>query len=157
MSEISSLTPIIGVGVMLFDKSEKILLGLRVKAGEETSWCFPGGKIEANESLEQSAARELHEETGLKLNASNIKAFTLLIDQASPRINTTIGLSAKLSDDHLKDHIRVTEPEIFEKWAWFDLSELPANLFPASEAMLNVWKTEKLRHSWISYPIHNKE
>jgi len=151
--ETIDISPLIGVGVMVFDESDKVLLGLRIKAGEETSWCFPGGKIEAGETFEQSAAREVFEETCLKLDIANIQPFTVLIDQASPRINTTIGLSFKLTDSSLKEQIIVTEPDIFERWNWFSLSDLPSNLFPASEAMINAWEEERLLDQWISYPI----
>ncbi|WP_227541455.1 MULTISPECIES: NUDIX domain-containing protein [Acinetobacter] len=114
---------------------------------------LPGGKIEARETFEQAAVRETLEETGLKLEIQNIKPFTALIDQSSTIVNTTVGLSCQLHDNKMKAQIVVTEPDIFERWAWFSLSNLPSNLFPASEAMLNVWKEEKLLESWVSYPI----
>ncbi|MDC5152179.1 NUDIX domain-containing protein, partial [Acinetobacter baumannii] len=107
MPEVRDISPLIGVGVMIFDETDKVLLGLRIKEGEETSWCFPGGKIEAGETFEQSAAREVFEETCLKLDIQNIQPFTVLIDQSSPRINTTISLSFKLTDSSLKEQGRV--------------------------------------------------
>lgn len=151
--EVGDISPLIGVGVMIFDETDKVLLGLRIKEGEEASWCFPGGKIEAGETFEQSAAREVFEETCLKLDIPNIQPFTVLIDQSSLRINTTIGLSFKLTDNSLKEQVMVTEPHIFESWSWFSLSDLPPNLFPASAAMIKVWKEEKLADYWASYPI----
>ncbi|EOR07431.1 NUDIX domain-containing protein [Acinetobacter sp. ANC 3926] len=153
MIESLNLAPIVGVGVMIFDDTDQVLLGLRIKVGEKASWCFPSGKIEAGERYEQSALREVNEETGLKLEDLNIKPFTLLIDQSSPVVNTTVGLSCQLHDNKMKAQIVVTEPDIFDRWSWFSLSDLPSNLFPASEAMLNVWKEEKLLESWVSYPI----
>lgn len=82
-----------------------------------------------------------------------MKPFTALVDQSSTIVNTTIGLSFKLQNNKMKEQIVVTEPDIFERWDWFSLSNLPTNLFPASEAMLNVWKQEQLHEFWAAYRI----
>ncbi|MCH7393257.1 NUDIX domain-containing protein [Acinetobacter dispersus] len=153
MIERLNSSPIVGVGVMILDEARHVLLGLRIKVGEEASWCFPGGKVEVGETFEQAAAREALEETGLKLEIQNMKPFTALVDQSSTIVNTTIGLSFKLQNNKMKEQIVVTEPDIFERWDWFSLSNLPTNLFPASEAMLNVWKQEQLHESWAAYRI----
>lgn len=150
-------SPIVGVGVMIIDESSRILLGSRIKAGETPSWCFPGGKVEPHESLEQSASREVLEETGLKLIEGELYPFTLLINQDQAQINSTTGLFYKLNDPALKNDITVTEPDIFKAWAWFPLSKLPENLFPASAAMISIWKETTLPKGWLSYPITLKK
>ncbi|WP_264756166.1 MULTISPECIES: hypothetical protein [Acinetobacter] len=38
MIESLNLAPIVGVGVMILDDADQVLLGLRIKAGEEASW-----------------------------------------------------------------------------------------------------------------------
>jgi len=117
---------------------------------------LPWWKNEAAETLEQAAAREFYEETGLALNIYDIKAFTLLVEQNTPYIHTTVGLFCQLDNDQLKEQIAVTEPHIFQSWPWFPLSDLPSNLFPASEVMLNMWKKERHDERWASYPIHHQ-
>jgi 8-oxo-dGTP diphosphatase len=43
----------------------RFLLVKRGRAPSKDFWAFPGGKLEAGETLDQAARRELHEETGL--------------------------------------------------------------------------------------------
>ncbi len=64
----------VSVGVVIFDKNERILLldhVLRPKSG----WGIPGGFINANEQPEQAVHREIFEETGLKLE--NVKLWRI--------------------------------------------------------------------------------
>lgn len=57
-------------------RGEEILLVRRANPPDAGLWGFPGGKIEAGESLAEAAVRELSEETGLKAEA--IAPFTAL-------------------------------------------------------------------------------
>lgn len=51
----------------------QILLIRRAKDPFKGCWALPGGRLEADENLDQCAARELEEETGLR--AENIRQF----------------------------------------------------------------------------------
>jgi 8-oxo-dGTP diphosphatase len=53
--------------------NREILLVKRAKDPFKNCWVFPGGFIEMDETLEQSAIRELFEETGVKV--SKVKQF----------------------------------------------------------------------------------
>ena len=60
--------PAVTVDILLFTEESadrKVLLIQRKNPPFKDHWAFPGGFIEMDESLEGSAQRELHEETGL--------------------------------------------------------------------------------------------
>ncbi|MGA2736190.1 MAG: NUDIX domain-containing protein, partial [Bryobacteraceae bacterium] len=59
--------PRIGSAMIVKDEANRILLGKRDKDPQRGSWVLPGGKIRAFESIAEAAARELEEETGLKV------------------------------------------------------------------------------------------
>lgn len=152
---VNILVPIVGVGIMVIDRNNNVLLGSRIKLGEPPTWCFPGGKIEAKESLQQAGIRELKEETDLDLinEIDNFKAFVTFIDTYSEQVNTTFGLFYELKNDDLKSQIRVTEPHIFNSWQWFNLKNLPENLFPATAVMLKYWLNETSHQRWSIYQL----
>ena len=55
--------PKLGVSASIW-RGGKVLLVQRAKPPKGI-WAFPGGHVEAGEKLEEAAARELHEETGM--------------------------------------------------------------------------------------------
>ncbi len=56
---------------LVFDRDGRVLLGQR-PAGKPYAgwWEFPGGKLEAGESVAAALARELHEELGIEVRSS---------------------------------------------------------------------------------------
>jgi 8-oxo-dGTP diphosphatase len=63
--------PVVGVGAVIFD-AERVLL---VKRGHEPlkgEWSVPGGCVEIGETLEEAVAREVLEETGLKVDVGPV-------------------------------------------------------------------------------------
>jgi 8-oxo-dGTP diphosphatase len=59
------MTPIVGVGAIVFDDAGRVLLVERGRAPGVGLWSFPGGRLEPRETLAQAVAREVREETGL--------------------------------------------------------------------------------------------
>ena len=67
----SETLPRIGSALLVRDNANRILLGQRNKDPQRGSWVIPGGKIHAFERIAEAAAREIEEETGLKVRVEN--------------------------------------------------------------------------------------
>ncbi|MBO7438373.1 MAG: NUDIX hydrolase [Bacteroidales bacterium] len=104
--------------------TRQVLLIKRKRDPYKNCWAFPGGFTEEGETLEQSAARELEEETGVQCQfLSQFKAFG--DPGRDPRGRTiTIVFYAYVDED--------TEAVANDDAAdvdWFDLNNLPALAF----------------------------
>ena len=65
----------VAVGVLLQPDGGFLLTSRPVGKVYAGYWEFPGGKLEASETVEQALARELHEELGLGVDASAVRRW----------------------------------------------------------------------------------
>ena len=56
---------ILAASGVVMDEDGRLLLVVRTKPPEAGSWTVPGGSVDPSETLEQAAAREVLEETGI--------------------------------------------------------------------------------------------
>jgi 8-oxo-dGTP diphosphatase len=114
-----------GSSVVAFDDHDRVLMQRRADTG---TWGFPGGSMELGDSLEDTAGRELLEETGLR--AARLEFVTMLSGAAYryvypngdeiynvAAIFTARGLTGELKPDHESLELR-----------WFDTHEFPLEL-----------------------------
>lgn len=130
-----------GFGVMIL-KDNKILLGLRnsdaIKADSalrgEGNGTMPGGKLDYGETFEKGGIREVKEETSL--DVKEIEVFCVQNDMNEHAHFVTVGLIAKKCNGTVK----TMEPDEIVEWQWFDLDDLPSNLYSPSAKCIEKYK-----------------
>lgn len=130
----------VGIGVMI-KNGNKILLGHRCDNYKDTggihepgSWTLPGGKQEYNETVLEGAAREVKEETNL--NISELSVFGVSDDIQPNKHYITVQVIAKNYNGELKN----LEPTKHNEWKWFDINDLPENLYSPSRKFIEEYK-----------------
>jgi ADP-ribose pyrophosphatase YjhB (NUDIX family) len=72
--------PVVGVGALVW-KGDRILLVRRGHPPRAGSWSLPGGRQEWGETVAEGAAREVFEETGVRIRVVDVLAVVDLIDR----------------------------------------------------------------------------
>jgi 8-oxo-dGTP diphosphatase len=124
--------PRIGIGVIAW-RAGRVLLGQRLGSHGAGTWALPGGHLEFGESVEQCAARELLEETGLEVEPAALSR--------GPYIdNLFAGEGLHYVTLFVVAHSPAGEPQLREPakcagWSWWPWSALPQPLFPPLDAL----------------------
>jgi 8-oxo-dGTP diphosphatase len=113
----------VGVGVIVVRDGD-VLFGLRRGAHGAGTWSFPGGHVDAGESAEAAARRELAEETGLEATNARIVAESVDDFPEGLRYRTHF-----VQVDWSGGEPVVCEPQCCVQWAWFRWDVAPAPLF----------------------------
>lgn len=121
--------PKVGVGVMI-TRGDKILLGKRKGAHGEATYGWAGGHVEFGETLEETARREVFEETGLEVIDLEIICVNNIIEYNKHYVDVEFRASVKPGEPEVR------EPDKLESWGWYSLEELPNPLFRAVELAL---------------------
>ena len=134
----------VGFGVIIL-KDNKILLGLRnedpEKADtvfhEEGTWTMPGGKLDYGETFETGATREVKEETDI--DVQKLEVIAVQNDMNEHAHFVTVSLLAR----EWIGEPKTMEPDEIVKWDWFDLDNLPTNLYFPSAKCIAKYKSNK--------------
>lgn len=129
--------PKVGVGVFVF-KEGKVLLGKRKGSHGTGHWAPPGGHLEFKESIEECAARELAEETGLKALSVQTGMWSQDIIDGNKHYITFFA-----AVEQFEGELELLEPNKCEEWQWFKVEALPSPLFPPASAFFKKYSLSK--------------
>lgn len=134
--------PRVGVGVMLQNEKDEVLLGLRRGSHGAGEWSFPGGHLEWGETVFEAAEREVKEETGLEVEKMELisVADEMRYIKTDDKHYLNIGVKA----EYTGGEPRIMEPEKCKEWRWFGLDDLPEKLLEGTELIIKNYRAGKM-------------
>ena len=128
--------PRVGVGAVIINERNEILLVFRNRDPEKETWSIPGGKVDLYEKLEDTVVREIKEEVDLDIRVEGLLCMAETIRphteehwiSAIYRASIVAGEARNMEEGGAIGEVR-----------WFHLKELPENLacftVPAIQAL----------------------
>ncbi len=126
---------IASAGVLIFNEQNDLLLQHR---RDNQQWGLIGGSMEIGESLEETARREVLEETGLELDELNwfgLFSGKELIYQI-PNGDVVVNVTAVYTSRKFKGKLKVDDQEGYEV-RFFNLNELPSEISPPDRPVID--------------------
>lgn len=122
-------------GAFIFDKEKRVLMQKRTDNGQ---WGFPGGFMELGESVQDTARREVYEETGI-----NLEELELFGIYSGPQYDKTftngdqvsLVLISFICKQYSGKLVESNEESIQNKF--YPLKELPENIFTEHKMLVD--------------------
>ncbi len=127
--------PKVGIGVIV-EKDGKILLGKRLASHGAGTWQIPGGHLEFNDTFEDTARREVMEETGLT-DIEVVGLVCVINNRVYDKHFVSLGFHTRWKSGEPY----AAEPEKSSDWQWFAPGELPEDIFLPSKDVIAHWKS----------------
>ena len=113
-------TPLLGASACIFDQ-EKVLLVLGARPPKQDLRSLPGGLVEVGETLQQAAARELLEETGVSANFLALADWVEVIKHGDAAIEYHFVIAMFVGQ---YSHGDILAGDDAAEAHWFEMSEL---------------------------------
>ncbi len=132
--------PMVTVDTLVLRRSGKGLELLLIRRGREPfrgKWALPGGFVEMDEPLEEAAARELAEETGITIDASRLEQVGAFgAPDRDPR-GRSIGIAflVVLQEEELQNMASPVAGDDAADTRWFALESVPELAFDHADIL----------------------
>ena len=142
--------PLIGVGAVVLNKNNEIILVKRGNPPGKDLWSIPGGLVEVGESLGEAALRELMEETSVKGRIKQpIDIFEVIVKDVSGKVKYHYVIV-----DFLVEPLneRIVARDDAKDVKWFSINDvLELKLTKSTRILLEKLKNGRMRN----FPIYN--
>lgn len=128
---------------MFIFKDDKFLMGQRKNAHGDGSWSVPGGHLEFGESFEETAIREVKEETNLDITNVRFGAVTNDFFEKEGKHYVTVWMLS----DYNSGEVKIVEPDKFVKMEWRGFDSLPQPLFLPWNQLLKSEFIQAIKHN----------
>lgn len=133
---------LVGVGIIVLRKDGKVLIGKRIgKFVPEYS--IPGGSLEAGETFEEGACREMKEETGVIIKNPTVVSISNNLETYKKTGKHYI--SVNLLVKKFIGEPKVLEKDKCEKYIWCDPDDVPKPHFEVSRKGLDMYFKNKTK------------
>jgi 8-oxo-dGTP pyrophosphatase MutT (NUDIX family) len=129
-------------GAVIFDKDDRILLQKRTDNG---FWGFPGGYMEMGETVEETARREVYEETGLKLNTMELFTIHSGPDYEVKYSNGDEVALVQITFVSSDFSGKITESHESIETRFFELELIPTDILPTHKDIIEEIYTKKFK------------
>ena len=125
-----------GVGALIYNDKNEVLLLRRNEDGRRKTWAMPGGKVDKGETFDEALSREVMEELGVEIESA--KPFIAKPDIFEGRLFETVCFKVKIKGEPV-----IKEKNKVDKLEWFSFDNLPEVDYPPSRDALETYKQNK--------------
>jgi ADP-ribose pyrophosphatase YjhB (NUDIX family) len=142
---------LVGAVVMIFDEHQRLLLQHR---NEDNLWDLPGGFMEVGETTEETARREIQEETGLEIGKMTLFKVCSGKDfiYECPNGDQVVSVALVYMTNDVRGKLRADGSEGSEV-SFFPIDRLPDEMLPQVRQIIQDFLD--LRTGWKNFQDEN--
>ncbi|MDF9841275.1 MULTISPECIES: NUDIX hydrolase [unclassified Paenibacillus] len=126
-----------GASIIIFNELDQVLM---LKRNDNGCWCFPGGAVDLGEDTEETARRELLEETGLSIG--EVSLFGVFsgkdLHYVYPNGDEVYIVDVVYSSNNVYGEISVDNES--REYRYFDIDDIPVEISPPVMPVVNELK-----------------